>query len=143
MYEINITEHELANTIENLALEALKLLHVDECVMSISLVDIEQITAINRDYRHLDKPTDVISFEFEKQFEFEDDELGDIFICLDVVKEHAIEYKHSFNRELCFVIVHGILHLLGYDHLTLEQEEEMFTLQESIILKLIEMDLIS
>lgn len=109
-------------------------------IVSISLVDQDLIQHINRDYRHIDKVTDVISFAFldnEDRASILANEgevvLGDIYICLDVAKRQALEYGHSLDRELRFLFIHGLLHLLGYDHMTKEDEEIMFPLQEKIL----------
>lgn len=103
---------------------------------SIILVDSETIQQINRDYRKMDKPTDVISFAYNDTIEkFEDfsDEIGDIFINLDYVAKQAADYGHSTAREYLFLITHGVLHLLGYDHLNPEDEKIMFDLQKEIL----------
>ncbi|MBE6142186.1 MAG: rRNA maturation RNase YbeY [Erysipelotrichaceae bacterium] len=109
-------------------------------IVSVSLVDEKLIHQINRDYRHIDRVTDVISFAFLDNEDREsilkskgDVVLGDIYICLDVAKRQAEEYGHSLNRELRFLFIHGLLHLLGYDHMTKEDEEIMFPLQEKIL----------
>lgn len=109
-------------------------------IVSVSLVDEDLIHQINRDYRHIDRVTDVISFAFLDNEDREnilksdgDVVLGDIYICLDVAKRQAEEYGHSLNRELRFLFIHGLLHLLGYDHMTKEDEEIMFPLQEKIL----------
>lgn len=106
----------------------------------IRFVSNEEIQAINRDYRNIDKITDVISFALEDEtsdfvVEIEDMpvNLGEIIISVDRAKEQAVEYKHSFEREICFLAVHGFLHLLGYDHMNAEDEEVMFTKQENIL----------
>ena len=102
--------------------------------ISLILVDLDKITEINRDYRNKDYPTDVISFEDEDQ----DDEeyLGDIFISIDKAIEQASEYGHSIEREFAFLLVHGVLHLHGYDHIEYEEEQEMFKLQKEILERL-------
>ena len=109
-------------------------------IVSVSIVDRDLIHNINRDYRHIDKETDVISFAFldnEDRASILNKEgevvLGDIYICLDVAKEHAKEYGHPLDRELRFLFIHGLLHLLGYDHMSKEDEEIMFPLQEKIL----------
>lgn len=112
----------------------------DDCEISVTFVTNEKIQEINREYRGKDKPTDVISFALE---EGDEDEpivgvptqrvLGDIIISIPKTKEHAEEYGHSFERELGFLAVHGLLHLLGYDHGTEEEEKEMFSKQEGIL----------
>ncbi len=109
-------------------------------IVSVSFVDKELIHKINLEYRHIDRETDVISFAFldnEDRDTLLNSEgevvLGDIYICLDVAKAQAKEYGHPLERELKFLFVHGILHLLGYDHMSKEEEEIMFPLQEKIL----------
>lgn len=122
--------------------EAMKVEQIDKYYeVSVVFVSKEKIQEINRTYRGIDRVTDVISFALfdnEDDIVFEDEEeeittLGDIFICLDVMKEQAKEYGHSEKRELAFLAVHGLLHLLGYDHDTNEKEREMFAKQELIL----------
>ncbi|MCR5185161.1 MAG: rRNA maturation RNase YbeY [Bacilli bacterium] len=111
-------------------------------IISVSFVDNTFIHQLNRDYRHIDRPTDVISFAFldneNKEEVYKSKEpvvLGDIYISLDKAKEQAKEYGHSLQRELSFLFVHGLLHLLGYDHMTEEDEKVMFKLQDEILPK--------
>ena len=103
---------------------------------SIVLVESEAIQAINRDYRKLDQSTDVISFAYndgiESYLDFSD-EIGDIFINLDAVAKQATDYGHSEEREYLFLITHGLLHLLGYDHMNPKDESDMFDLQKEIL----------
>lgn len=118
--------------------QALKTLHIEDDVeVSCVLVDDERIHEINREYRHIDRSTDVISFAMEDSDQFYVEgmprSLGDIFISVDHAKKQAEEYGHSLKREMCFLFTHGILHLLGYDHMTDEQEKEMFGLQDEIL----------
>ena len=106
--------------------------------ISIILVDAEEIHQINRDYRNIDRPTDVISFALKDSDEtfFIDEvdlELGDIFINVEAVVNQAKEYGHSECREISFLCTHGILHLLGYDHMNEEDEKVMFGLQDVIL----------
>lgn len=115
----------------------------DDTEMSVTFVDNQEIQEINREYRNKDQATDVISFAIEDEMEeefsavFEEFDLprdiGDIFVSVDKIKEQAEEYAHSFDRELGFLIVHGFLHLNGYDHMTEEDEKEMFDLQRKIL----------
>lgn len=102
--------------------------------ISLILVNLNQIKEVNKKYRNIDNSTDVISFE-------EDDEenrnyLGDVFICIDRVYEQAKQYNHSVEREFAFLLVHGILHLTGFDHQDDESEKKMFAEQEKILDKL-------
>lgn len=104
---------------------------------SIILVDSNKIHEINREYRNIDKVTDVISFaslDDELVFDLNEViELGDIFINVDAIRSQASDYGHSLKREFCFLVTHGILHLLGYDHMNKEDEKKMFDLQEEIL----------
>ncbi len=109
-------------------------------MVSVSFVDVELSHQINKEYRHVDRETDVISFAFLDNEDREallkkkgDVVLGDIYICIEVAKRQASEYGNTLNRELRFLFVHGLLHLLGYDHMTKEDEEIMFPLQEKIL----------
>ena len=100
-----------------------------ELVINVILIDDIQMKEYNQYYRQIDKSTDVLSFENEDS----DDELGDIFISIDKTKSQALEYGHSFERELAFLTLHGFLHCLGYDHLNDDEERTMFKLQDEII----------
>lgn len=110
--------------------------NVQQAIFSIVFVDEEQIHKLNREYRGVDRVTDVISFAFEDIEDIRYNKiriLGDIYICIPKMKKQAEEYGHSEKRELSFLTVHGLLHLLGYDHQTKEEEKEMFALQELIL----------
>ena len=103
---------------------------------NVIIVDNEYIHKLNKEYRGIDRPTDVISFALEdsEDIKYEDFRLlGDIYISIDKAKEQAKEYGHSFKREICFLAVHGLLHLLGYDHMEKEEEKIMFSKQELIL----------
>lgn len=103
---------------------------------SIVFVDESEIRRLNRDYRNIDKVTDVLSFAFEDNSKISYNKirfLGEIYICIPRMIEQAKEYGHSNERELGFLTVHGLLHLLGYDHMNKEDEEVMFGLQELIL----------
>ena len=105
-------------------------------IFSIIFVLDEEIHKINKEYRNVDRITDVISFAFEdsKDLMYNDIRvLGDIYICIPQMKRQAQEYGHSEKRELSFLAVHGLLHLLGYDHMNEEEEKVMFSLQEMIL----------
>ena len=112
----------------------------EEAEVSLTLVDDARIHELNREYRGVDRPTDVLSFALQEETEdepeildYEDDLLGDIIISVERARAQAIEYGHSFERELSFLAVHGCLHLLGYDHLEPEEEKVMFGKQEDIL----------
>lgn len=112
-----------------------------EPIVSVSFVDNKFIHGMNRDYRNVDRPTDVISFAFldgcdDREAQLNSNGpvcLGDIYISIDKAVEQAKEYGHSIERELSFLFVHGMLHLLGYDHMTPEDEKVMFRLQDEIL----------
>lgn len=113
-----------------------KKLELDNCEFNVIIISNEEIRKINREYRNIDRETDVISFALEDEMDIKYDDfrlLGDIYISLDKAYSQALEYGHSRERELCFLITHGILHLLGYDHMKPDDEKEMFTLQESLL----------
>lgn len=109
---------------------------VDNAIFSIIFVDNDEIQKINKEYRKIDKITDVISFAFEDNNNIVYNNLrilGDIYVCIPRMIEQAKEYGHSEKRELSFLVVHGLLHLLGYDHMTEAEEKEMFALQELVL----------
>ncbi len=109
---------------------------LENCLFNIILVDNDYIHKLNKEYRGIDRVTDVISFALEdSQDEVKLDfrVLGDIYISVDKAKDQAKEYGHSFLRELSFLTIHGLLHLLGYDHMTKEEEEIMFKKQDELL----------
>lgn len=111
-------------------------LELDRCEFNIIIIDNERIREINREYRKIDKETDVISFALEDNMDISYDDfrlLGDIYISIDRCYLQAMEYGHSREREICFLATHGILHLLGYDHMESEDEKEMFSLQNKLL----------
>ena len=113
-----------------------KKLKIEKCEFNIIIVDNEKIQMINREYRHIDRETDVISFAFEDNMDvcYKDFRLlGDIYISIDRCYSQALEYGHSREREICFLATHGILHLLGYDHIEKEDEEVMNSLQNELL----------
>ena len=138
-YELINNTDEKLKEIESLrdfidfAITYLKLEHV---VFNVIIINNEEIHRMNKEYRGVDRPTDVISFALEDDDTFISTDvrvLGDIYISIDKAKEQAESYGHSLKRELSFLTIHGILHLLGYDHITNEEEKEMFNLQEMIL----------
>ena len=144
--ETNTVSQEKINEIDELLQYAADYLKLPEDTeMSVTFMDNAAIQVINRDYRDKDQPTDVISFALEEETEEElpiifDDEmpatprnLGDIMISVERAKEQASEYGHSYDRELGFLALHGFLHINGYDHMTPEDEKEMFGLQKEIL----------
>lgn len=113
--------------------------NVSNAVFSVIFVTLDEIHALNKTYRGIDRPTDVISFALEDSNDFEVEGLrvlGDIYVCIDRMKEQAREYNHSEKRELSFLVCHGLLHLLGYDHMEKEEEKIMFGKQDKILERL-------
>ena len=102
-------------------------------VVSIIIVDNQKIHEINKQYRNIDRPTDVISFAAIDGEETLPEEMGDIFISYEKIIEQAKEYEHSILREFAFLVTHGMYHLLGYDHMNQEDEKIMFAKQEKIL----------
>ena len=114
----------------------LKYEKLEHVLFNVIIVDNEYIHKINLEYRGIDRPTDVITFALEDEKDVQAKEirvLGDIYISKDKVIEQAKEYGHSLKRELFFLVTHGIYHLLGYDHMTEEEEKVMFKKQEDVL----------
>ena len=115
---------------------ALSYQNITNVDFNIIIVSEKKIHEINKEYRNVDRPTDVISFALEDTKDIEYDGyrlLGDIYICDSKVAAQAKEYGHSIKRELSFLSIHGLLHLLGYDHIKEDEEKIMFSLQEEIL----------
>ena len=138
-YEIfNKTNYDLkkeTDKLYELLAFALKREKLDNVEFDVIFVDSNTIHDINKTYRNVDRVTDVISFALEdnKTIELDHRLLGDIYICVERAEEQAKEYGHSFLRELAFLTIHGLLHLLGYDHMEKEEEKIMFQKQEDIL----------
>ena len=123
--DIKITD-EIKNLIEKSIAAVLKVENLDENVeVSVSFVGDEEIRDLNRDYRGVDKSTDVLSFPMDDEFIIVGRILGDVIINTRRVMEQAKELGHSNERELSYLTVHSILHLLGYDHMEDEDKREM------------------
>lgn len=139
MFEIvNDTDREILelNTLNEYVEYVTRKLNLANCEFNIIIIDDERIRRINLEYRNIDRATDVISFALEDNMDvmYHDFRLlGDIYISIDRCYEQAKEYGHSDLRELCFLATHGILHLLGYDHMEKEDEAKMFTLQNELL----------
>jgi len=139
MFEIiNNTNDEIENlnVIEEYINFLVKNRQIDNAIFNIIFVSSEEIHKINKEYRNVDRVTDVISFALEDTPDINVTDfrlLGDIYICLDKAYEQAEIYNHSNLREICFLITHGLLHLLGYDHMEEEEEKIMFSLQEELL----------
>ncbi len=132
--KINIVNYfdelDYSTIINKVLLESSKQFDLSKKTITIILVDNTQIQELNKNYRNKDYPTDVLTFNDGLY-----NNLGDIFISIDKCKEQSVSYNHSFDRELGFLAVHGLLHTLGYDHLTEEDELEMTSLQEKVLQK--------
>jgi probable rRNA maturation factor len=108
----------------------------DNYEVSLSFVDNEEIHELNREYRGVDRATDVLSFPLltdEFDVEIEEESLGDIVISLERALEQSEEYNHSFEREVCFLVCHSMFHLLGYDHDTEENTKDMRKREEDVL----------
>lgn len=125
------------NELEIMLKDFCKRENLGNVIFNIIITDEEKIHNINKIYRGLDRPTDVISFALEDDDVMVTPEdiriLGDIYICIEKVKSQADEYNHSFKRELSFLAIHGLLHLLGYDHMNEADEKIMFSKQEEVL----------
>ena len=116
---------------------AIKKEQLGDVLFNVIIVDNDFIHELNRDYRHIDRETDVITFALEDEKDMitpvDTRVLGDIYISIDKAFAQAEEYGHSLKRELCFLAVHGFYHLLGYDHMNEEEEKVMFAKQEEVL----------
>ncbi|MEE0684228.1 MAG: rRNA maturation RNase YbeY [Bacilli bacterium] len=135
----NQTDEEISEleTVKDVLNYAIKKENLENVIFNVIIVDNNYIHELNKNYRHIDRETDVITFalEDEKDMVIPDDErvLGDIYISIDKARSQAEEYGHSLLRELSFLAVHGFYHLLGYDHMTEEEEKIMFSKQEEVL----------
>lgn len=123
--------------VEKVLLGAIEKENLTNVEFNVIIVDNNYIHELNKTYRNIDKETDVITFalEDEKTVILPDDKrvLGDIYISIDKARQQSNEYGHTLLRELTFLAVHGFYHLLGYDHLTEEEEKIMFAKQEEVL----------
>lgn len=155
--KITINDYALPTNIQKLITKLLKTankyskFNQKKVQVDISFVSSEEIKEINKNFRKIDKETDVLSFptlnikpmqkinikDYKEDIDPETKllMLGDIIICEDVAKKHAEEYNHSFERELCYLVVHGFLHLIGYDHMEEDDKIVMRALEEAVLKK--------
>lgn len=138
MFEVtNKTEEDIDLEKVNKYLKYLvKKLELESAIFNIIFITDKEIHNINKEYRHIDRPTDVISFALEDYSDVNYPDfrlLGDIYISVDTAKVQAIEFEHSTLKEIFFLMTHGVLHLLGYDHMKEEDEKIMFPLQEKLM----------
>ena len=135
----NTTEEDIKEleTVEKVLYSAMDKEGLKDTSFNLIIVDNEYIHNLNKEYRGIDRETDVITFALEDEdtLVIGDNEriLGDIYISIDRARSQAVDYGHSFLRELSFLAVHGFYHLLGYDHQTKEDEEVMFKKQEEVL----------
>ncbi len=122
------------------AVESENLLNLDKqrCELSVTFVGLDEIHELNREYRGVDRPTDVLSFPQFEDLEAEIPEvgeicLGDVVICREKAEEQAEEFGHSFERELVYLFTHSVLHLLGYDHMEEDEKKVMRQREEEIM----------
>ncbi len=115
---------------------SVKKLKLKNVLFNVIIINDDDIHEINKKYRGIDRATDVISFALEDEKEYNATDirvLGDIYISYDMALKQAKDYGHSIIRELCFLQIHGLLHLLGYDHMNKEDEIKMFSLQKELL----------
>ena len=124
-------------TVEKVLYSAVEKENLENVSFNLIIVDNKYIHELNKTYRGIDRETDVITFALEDDktiiLPSEERILGDIYISIDRAREQAEEYGHSLLRELSFLAVHGFYHLLGYDHMTEEDEKVMFQKQEEVL----------
>ncbi len=142
---------EYRELISNVVRECFKTEHLENANMylNVILTNPENIRKANKEYRNIDKETDVLSFPMFEKDEIEaiiskskeekiqiNEVLGDIIVSIPKVKEQAIEYGHSTTRELAYMIVHGFYHVMGYDHMNEEEKQVMREKEENVLNKL-------
>lgn len=133
---------QIVDTVRKAAYKVGELYGLDNAEVSITFTDNKHIHEINREYRKVDRPTDVISFALNEGDEPEIEGgapinvLGDIIISVEKAVEQASDYGHSVEREVAFLTVHGMLHLLGYDHMEEEDRKEMRQEEDFVMEKL-------
>lgn len=123
-------------TLEDFIKYCIKKLKLKNVMFNVIIVNNQEIHKLNKNYRNIDRPTDVITFaleDFDDGIKLSIRMLGDVYISYDKVISQANEYNHSKTRELCFLAIHGLLHLLGYDHMNKEEEKIMFSLQKELL----------
>lgn len=138
MFEIfNNTNNDInTSELEDYITYVVKELDIENAIFNIIFIDNKEIREINREYRNVDRETDVISFALEDNMDVVYDDfrlLGDIYISYEKAIEQAELYNHSVKREVFFLATHGILHLLGYDHMEEEDEKVMFGKQNELL----------
>lgn len=130
-------EIEELETVEKVLYSAIEKEKLENVSFNLIIVDNDYIHELNKTYRNIDRETDVITFALEDEdtliMPSEERILGDIYISIDRAKSQAKDYGHSLLRELSFLAVHGFYHLLGYDHMTEEDEKIMFKKQEEVL----------
>ena len=139
MFEVFNETNESVNLkdIELLLKSAVKYLDIDNALFNVIIVDDKRIYEINKEYRNVDRSTDVISFALEDSDKIENMDirvLGDIYVSIDTARRQAYEYYNSEEEEIRFLVIHGLLHLLGYDHMDEKDEKEMMDLEERVLI---------
>jgi len=151
--EINIQKYnkfleEYKEKINKIIEKALELndINIRKVYLGIGIVSQDEIQKLNKEHREVDRATDVLSFPMftEEEFKKLDDvyldeeelSIGDIVLCLDIIEKQAVEYGTGFNREMLYMITHGICHLLGYDHIEESDKVKMRELEEKILAKI-------
>lgn len=135
----NQTEEEIKelNVVQKVLEYAVQKEKLENVEFNVIIVDNSYIHQLNQNYRHIDHETDVITFALEDESTLinasDTRVLGDIYISVEQAKYQALEYGHSFKREIVFLAVHGFYHLLGYDHQNMEEEKVMFGKQEEVL----------
>ena len=127
--DTSINEESLTDTLQ----QVINDLGKGESELLIRMVDKNEIQNLNKTYRHQDKPTNVLSFPSDVPIEIDEEILGDVVICIEVVKQEAQDQQKIFLDHLTHMAVHGTLHLLGYDHIEDDQAKTMESLEVEIL----------
>jgi len=132
-FQLPFSKKKLEQKIEHI----LKQLKKNRASISVHIIGDKKMTALNYQHRGKKKPTDVLSFATNEGEGLPSDDWGDVFICLPQVKRQAKEYNISWKEEFHRMLIHGILHLFGYDHMEEKEAKKMFRLQEKFLTKIL------
>jgi probable rRNA maturation factor len=137
--KIDLTDRDIEKIVEK-TLNITKKDSSEDYEVSVIFVSRDEIRQFNRDYRNIDRATDVISFSFSEGegAQFAGLMLGDIVVCPEIVEKHSEDYGTAVCDEMTFVIVHGVLHLLGFDHIKKNDREKMREMEQIVMKELID-----
>ena len=131
---IKLSKAEILNIVEEV-LKTVEYKFTKNHQLNLSFVSSEEMKLLNKTYRNKDKPTNVLSFEMPKNFPVGDEKtlIGEIALCEEIIYEESKKYKKIFENRLKHMIIHGLLHLIGFDHIKKEEENKMESIEKKIM----------